>query len=180
MRHGTASLILVLAVVGAPAIAAAALQAAGTPNVEFVATGPMGLRIAGATHDLTVEDDGTSIKVHVPLGRLTTGIGLRDRHLLDHLDVRHFPAADLTVPRGALRIPTNQPVTATVRGTIRIHGRERPINFRYTATPQRSGIAVVAATRVDMTQFGLEQPSYLGVTVAKEVNIAARFAVREH
>ena len=35
----------------------------------------------GTTHQLRIEDDGTTLKITVSLAGLQTGIGLRDRHM---------------------------------------------------------------------------------------------------
>jgi len=180
MRHRAASLFVFLVAIGFPAIAAAAWQVAGTPHVEFTATGPAGLHIVGATDELTVADDGTNVSVNVPLGHLSTGIGLRDHHMLEQLDTEHHPRAVLTVARSALQTPGDQPVEATAQGTLNLHGQRRQVRFHYTARRNGSAIAVTGNARIDMTSFGIEQPSYLGMTVAKEVNVSVRFSVSEH
>src|SRR5208283_6245359 len=68
-------------VVGLSAIAHAALSAPTDKHVGFVASGPAGMKIEGTTSDLDLADQGETIVITVPLANLSTGIGLRDRHM---------------------------------------------------------------------------------------------------
>ena len=167
----------VAALAALPAIADATLRASGTPEVKFTATGPAGLNIVGATHELAVADDGTNVTVRVPLRRLSTGIDLRDEHLKRDLDISHFRTAELTVARSALRLPTGGAVEARARGKLKLHGQERDISFHYTAERRRNAIHVEGSARVKMTSFGIAQPTYLGMTVRPDVDVAATFDV---
>lgn len=172
--------LAVVLVLAGPAVAAAALRVSGAPNVTFSATGPVGMRIDGSTRELSVVDDGTHLTVRVGLRNLSTGIDLRDRHMRDrYLQVQRYPQAELVVDRSVLRIPTDAPVTATVRGTFRLHGRERAVRFRYEARRQGNAIRVTAHATIDMTQYGIEAPTYMGVTVRPDVELTVRFAVND-
>ena len=172
--------LVVLAVLAVPLAASAAFRASGSPNVSFSATGPVGMRIDGSTHDLSVIDDGTHVTVRVGLRTLSTGIDLRDRHMRDrYLEVGRFPNAELVVERSALRVPTTAPVSGNARGTFRLHGRTRPVQFRYEARRQGTSIRVTGRASIDMTQYGIEAPSYMGVTVRSNVDINVRFAVSD-
>lgn len=162
-----------------PAVATAALHASGSPDVSFTAVGPAGLRITGNTHELAVLDDGTNVTIEVPLGHLTTGIELRDRHMKDHLGVQQHRTAELTVARAALQFPTGGTVSASARGKLKLHGRERDVSFRYTAERHGNAIRVSASVKVKMTAFGIEVPSYLGVTVQPDVDVRVRFQVSD-
>ena len=183
MRHHlriVSLLVVALATaVLAPALASAAFQLTGTPTVTFTATGSMSMRFTGTTHDLTVADDGTQLTVTVRLTRLTTGIALRDRHTRDHLDVAHHGTAQLVVPLASLRVPTGAATSGTARGTLRIKGRTQPVSFTYRAERASNGqVRVHGTARIDYTTFGIQVPSYLGITLRKEIELAADFTLR--
>lgn len=177
--RGYSWLVLVVAV-ALPGVVGATLSATGTPEVKFEARATAGLTIVGSTHEMLVEDDGTKLAVRVSLRRLATGIDLRDRHMKEHLDTAHFRNAELSVQRSALRVPTTGTIRASARGTLTLHGKTRPISFRYTAEHRGNVIQVRGTARVDMTQFGIEPPSYLGMSVEPVVQVSAGFDVQDH
>ena len=154
----------------------ASLRAVGSKTVEFVATGPAGLRIEGTTSALTVQEDAGRVTIRVSLENLRTGIDLRDSHLKTALDVRRHRAAELVVPRNELRADAND---VRMRGKLRLHGRERDVSFRYTTTRQGNTIRVLGTVRILMPEFGIRPPSYLGLTVRDAVDVTVRFSVRD-
>jgi polyisoprenoid-binding protein YceI len=163
----------------AAATAHAALSTASDAKVAFEATGPGGMKIDGTTADLTVADDGTTITVTVPLTNLSTGIGLRDKHMKEkYLEVDKYPNAVLTIPRAGLKIPhAGEQAAADVGGTVQIHGQTRPVTVHYDARGDGSTVAAHGAFRVNMNEFGITVPVYLGVTVKPDVDVSASFKV---
>lgn len=180
-RHRIAALLVVslATAVILPALANAAFQATGTSTVTFEATGSMGMRFVGTTHDLTVADNGTLLTVTVPFTHLTTGMDLRDRHMRDHLDAAHHGSAQLVVPLALLHVPATGVSNGTARGTLRIKGTPQPVDFHYRAERLANGqVRVHGTARIDHTKWGIEVPSYLGVTLHKEIDLVADFALR--
>ncbi len=169
--------------VGATAVVAQAqLSAAGTPEVRFVAVGPVGMKIEGKTSDLKVVDSGKAITVDVPLSHLQTGIGLRDRHMRDkYLQVDKYPDAKLTVQRSALRLPADgATLDADASGKFTLHGHTKDVTFHYSAHRTGASYSVSGRVHVDMRDYGVEVPSYLGVTVKPGVAVNVRFNARDH
>ena len=175
-RHSS---ILLAILACAPLAASAALRASGRAEVSFTVLGSAGLRIVGTTHDLAVAEDGGKLRVEVPLGHLTTGIDLRDSHMKERLEASRYRTAEIVIERGALRFPTEGPVTASLRASMTLHGTTRPVTVRYTATRSGQAIRVQGSIRLDMRQFGIEPPSYLGISVRPSVDVTARFAVQD-
>src|SRR5215472_13064147 len=84
---------------------AAATKVTGESSAGFHGRGPGGFSVDGKTNQLRVEDDGTTLKVTVPLASLQTGIGLRDRHMREkYLQVDKFPDAVLQVPWASVKL----------------------------------------------------------------------------
>ncbi len=170
-----------LALIAAPFTADAALSKHGTAEVSFDARATGGLAIRGTTNDLRVAENGQHVVVTVPLASLTTGIALRDKHMREkYLEVAKYPEAQLKVPRNALVFPSaNNPTSRRLDGHLTIHGRVRPTSFHYRASRHGDVFRVAGSVRVDMTDHGIEQPSFMGVKVAKDVNVNVRFEVKD-
>ena len=84
--------------IGVPLLVAAT-RLTGEPAAGFHGRGPGGFGVDGKTHQLRIEDDGTTLKITVPLAGLQTGIGLRDKHMREkYLQVDKYPDAVLEVP----------------------------------------------------------------------------------
>lgn len=172
--------LAVLLVLGVPLVASAAFRATGTPNVTMSVTGTLGLHIDGTTRELSVVDDGTKVTVRVGLRRLGSGIELRDHHMRDtYLQVGRFPNAELIIDRSALRVPTTAPVSANVRGQLKLHGQTRNVTFHYEARRDHNAIRVTGRLQFNMNDFGIIVPVYMGITVRPAVDVNVTFAVAE-
>ena len=164
---------------GAPA-QARVVQDGTKPAVAFTAKGTGGLTIVGTTSELSIRDDGKTLFITVPLGRLTTGLALRDRHLREkYLHVGQYPNAELSVDRALLKPPVSGAVSAEAKGTLKIHGKTKALSVRYSAKKNGAAIQVMGSLRLDIRDFGIEVPSFLGVTVKPEVDIAVTFSAKD-
>jgi polyisoprenoid-binding protein YceI len=170
---------LAAGVMAASTAAEAMLSSPTDARVVFDAAGPAGMKIEGTTSDLGVTEDGGNIVISVPLANLTTGISLRDHHMRDkYLEVPKFPAATLTIPRVALKFPNpGEKLEADVQGMITLHGQSRSVSVHYDAKDDGSALATHGAFHVNMNDFGITVPVYLGVTVKPDVDITASFRV---
>ncbi len=176
MKKNVVPAVLVVGLL-ATLVAQAKLAGSGG-DVQFSASGPGGLKIVGTTKELAVKDDGTTVTVVVPLGNLDTGIGLRNKHMREkYLEVAKYPNAELTVPRAALKLAEG---AGTAAGTMKIHGQSHPVTFAYSAKKSGSGYAVDGSVHLDMHDYGIEVPSYLGVTVKPEIDVVARFSAADN
>jgi YceI-like domain len=153
-------------------IAEAKLAGSGG-EVSFTALGPGGLKIVGTTKELSVKDDGSSVTIVVPLNNLDTGIGLRNKHMREkYLEVDKYPNAELSVSRATLKFADG---SGSAPGTMKIHGQSKPVTFNYTAKKSGSSFSVDGSVHLNMKEFGIEVPSYLGVTVKPEVDVTTKF-----
>lgn len=150
-------------------------------KAHFHASGPAGMAIDGNTSDVSVADDGTNVKVVVALDKLATGVTLRDEHTRNkYLEVGKYPNATLSVPRAALKFPADGATsTGDAQGTMNIHGKDKAVTFHYTASKKGGAISVTGNVGIDITDFGINVPSYLGVTVKKDVAIDVSFVAQE-
>lgn len=172
---------LATASIGVSVAAHAALSRAGSAHVAFTAVGPAGLKIVGTTSDLDVSESSGDVKVRVPLANLDTGIGLRNRHMREkYLQVQLYPNADLVVSRSALKLPNSgDEAKSDANGTMTLHGKSKPVRFSYNAKRDANRYHVTGSVHLNMNDFGIEVPSYLGVTVKPEVDVSVAFDATE-
>lgn len=147
----------------------------------FKAVGPAGMEIQGKTSDITVSETNQDVLVKVALARLDTGISLRNRHMREkYLEVAKYPNAELVVKRSDLKFPeAGKEVQSAADGELKIHGKSRKVHFNYRAKNTSGGIDVTGSTRIDIRDYGIVVPSYLGITVKPNVDISVQFAAED-
>lgn len=161
-------------------IAEAKLAKSGDASASFRASGPAGLNIDGTTSDLQVGDDGAAVTITVPLANLTTGISLRDKHMREHLGVDQNPNAKLVVSRSALSFPkAGASTSGDAKGKMTLHGQTRDVTFHYDARADGDIIRVTSSTKIDMTDYGIVPPSYLGIRVKPGVDVKVSFSAKD-
>jgi polyisoprenoid-binding protein YceI len=175
MKKHIVSGFAVAALVSAFGVAEAKFSGSGG-EVQFTAVGPAGLKIVGTTKDVTVKDDGTNVVIVVPLANVDTGIALRNKHMKEkYLETDKYPNAELTVARGSVKEGSG-----SAQGTMKIHGQSKPVSFNYTAKKTGTSFAVDGTMHLNIKEFGIEVPSYLGVTVKPEVDVSAKFSASDN
>jgi polyisoprenoid-binding protein YceI len=160
-------------------------------RIEFFATGrPSALRIhgkgKGPDGTITVAEGVVTGALAFDLDSLETGIGLRDRHMKEtYLETSRYPRASLTLKQlDASRLPQASsfaPVTVPFEGTLSLHGVERPVTGQAKVSRDGARISSTATFAINLGEFGIAVPSYLGITVAEKVEVKATFsALVEH
>lgn len=170
-RLGNKSVLLfVPLLLAAPATAAWLSQ--GTKSVSFTAVGPGGLRIEGKGSDIDVREQGENVTVSVNLSSMTTGIGLRDKHMKEkYLETAKYPKAVFTVDKSRIKVPFD----GNLEGKLLLHGVTRPLTVHYTAKGAPNKAHVSGSAQLNMKDYGIEVPSYLGITVKPNVTLAMEF-----
>ena len=169
-------LALLAAVGSLCALGARAEQGKGAAS--FVALGPAGLRIEGATDQVKLATQDDQVVVTVDLGSLKTGINVRDKHLREDLQTGQFPTAELRVKRDALKLP--EPLSETsgeADGQLLLHGQTRPIHFSYRLKRTEAGTDVNGSFRIHLADFGIAPRAYLGITVKPDVDASVQLQV---
>jgi polyisoprenoid-binding protein YceI len=161
------------------AIGFAALSAPSDAHVTFQASGPGGLTIEGTTADLKVSEDSGNVVIDVPLANLGTGIELRDHHMREkYLEVPKYPSTTLIISRGALKFPAKDDhAEGDVPAILKLHGQSHPVTVHYEARGGPAGFSAKGKFRLNMNDYGISVPSYLGVTVKPDVGVSASFNV---
>lgn len=114
--------------------------------------------------------------LHVNLQTLSTGIGLRDRHMRDnYLEVQKGPEY-ATATLEQIRIERLQGTT-TLKGVLRLHGQRREISGTAAMKEQDGRIRVQAQFPLKVSEFEIPKPSYLGVGMRDEIEIKVNMTV---
>lgn len=162
-------------------VAAAKLSKTGAATAGFHASGPAGMSIDGTTSDVNVADDGSSVTVVVKLANLNTGMGLRDRHTKEYLEVDTYPTAELKVARSALKFPAaGAESSGDAKGSLKIHGQSKDVTFHYSAKLDGDTFDVKGSTKININDFGIKTPSYLGVSVKPDVGVDVHFQAKDN
>lgn len=171
---------LLLAALTLSVVADAKLHITADATAGFRASGPAGLTIDGKTSEVAVADDGTHVVVTVKLGAIDTGIGLRDKHTRGYLEVATFPTAQLDVARADLSFPAAGAQSGgDAKGNLTVHGQTKEVTFHYKAKLDGDTLAIEGSTRININDYGVKTPSYLGISVKPEVEVYARFHAKD-
>jgi len=142
-------------------------------QVTFTAHGPAGLKIAGHSSALSVKEDDRALSFTLELATLETGIEVRDRHMRDDLQVQTFPTAELRIDRGRLQMPPHGgQVKGTCPGALTLHGQSHDVAVSYEARSGH-GYEVSGSFQIDLRDYGIAPPTYLGVSVKPDVQVVA-------
>ena len=158
------------------------LMSASAANAEKVANCLIKFKTRGAPQLVSIEGksdiactgdlviagaDYSKSKLTLDLSKLDTGIPLRNKHLKDnYLHVAKFPTAtisDLAVKDAASK--------GTFTAMLEIHGSKKPVQGSIEVKDgQYKG-----SFEIDLPEFGIERPSFMGVKVVDKVAINFSF-----
>ena len=149
-------------------------------EARFNGSGPGGFKLAGKTAAVDVKDDGKALTVVVALKDLSTGIALRDTHMRDkYLEVQKYPETTLSLPLAALTIPVDgKDGEGDVKGNVTLHGVTKEQAVHYKASCKAGVCDVTGTLPLDMHDYGIHVPAYLGITVKPLVNITVTFQAK--
>ena len=153
-----------------PALAGFKIE--GKPKVLFNATGSPGfLTFEGVTRDITLVDDGEKLVFTVPVDTLDTGIEVRDDHMRrTYVQTDQFPNVVITLPRAEVKWPESGSSEGTVKGVFQLHGVDKEVELTYAIKRVKEAYRVKATFPFNTTEHGIEIPSYLGITIAAEMD----------
>jgi polyisoprenoid-binding protein YceI len=105
---------------------------------------------------------------------------LRDNHLRGYLNTSKHPAAKLVVDRSKLKLPDDGKTSqGSATGDFTLNGKTKPLKFRYKAKRTGSDYHVQGMADVNIEDYGIEQPCYLGVCVEPSIKLKVSFKLRD-
>jgi polyisoprenoid-binding protein YceI len=175
-------------VVSAWSAAAFAVTVSVSPSqgvVEFDAIGrPSMLKIhgvgTGPEGSFSIEKGKLVGELSFDLNSLDTGISLRNKHMKDkYLKTGEHPKAVLRLdPVESLGTwsAASEIRNAAFTGTLSLSGSSRPVSGTVSITPVAGKSSIEASFGLRLTDFGIELPSFAGVTVADQVQIQVKLS----
>lgn len=134
-----------------------ALASSATVDVNLTPAGSFKGKTSDVKGFATMKGDEIQAQnIIVNLRSLKTGVELRDKHTLKHLDVQKFPEAVLLVGKGK---------GGKGLGKIKIRGIEKQVAGTYTV----SGNELNAEFKLNLPDFKITGIKYMGVGVEDEV-----------
>jgi polyisoprenoid-binding protein YceI len=105
-------------------------------------------------------------KVSIDLSGWDSGSALRDKHTATMFETDKFPQATFT-GTAASGASTN----VLFKGTLELHGVKRDLDVPGALRMEKEGLAFNGDFVLKLTDFGMKQPSMLGVTVGNEIKV---------
>lgn len=117
-------------------------------------------------------------EIAVDLASLDSGIGLRNTHMRDnYLEVgkgelyARAVLSDIVVKGDAASVTGATSFT----GTLLVHGTRKPVSGQVRVTRTGSDVRIDASFPVNLPDFGIPEPRYLGVGVKDQVQVKVKF-----
>lgn len=162
-----------------------------SPKLEFEAKGKPALRIVGKAKldspetlkgEVSVTREAFLLTATLLLKSLDTGIALRNKHLTEkYLQTEKWPTATLKIPTTAIAPVLDAPGITSWKGNftgaLTLHGNTKDLKGDYTIELDGDSYRWWFTTEIDLENFAVEPPNYLGVGVGKMVPIRFGFSL---
>ncbi len=152
-------------------------------QVEFLAIGkPSVLKIRGKLSEpnsvsgtFQMEKGQLSGSATLPLEKLDTGISLRNEHMKEkYLQVKQFPNAVLTLAPVTVG-EGKKSYDGEFKGKLSLHGVEKDVTGKAKIEESTGKWSGSLSFTVALSDFSIDIPSYMGITVSKTVDVEAKF-----
>jgi polyisoprenoid-binding protein YceI len=94
-----------------------------------------------------------------------------------YLETSKYPNATLEVDKSKLQFPSGNTVNSTTEGKLTLHGVTHPVKVAYRADGDSKRAKVEGSLHLNMKDYKIDVPSYLGVTVKPNVDVEVKFGV---
>lgn len=174
-------IFLILSLYPVAAMAAVTQLTAKGGSVEALAVGkPTFIKIRGKGEapagQMKIDGKKATGSFEFKMATLDTGIEMRNEHMREkYLQVKEFPTAKLEIKELTLKEDFNpaKPKAGEqpFEGQLTMHGQTKPVSGTFTVGEKRD---VGAEFKIKLSDFKVDIPKYLGVTVADEVKIEVK------
>lgn len=146
-------------------------------EVKFTAIGKPGfLKIRGSSHasypsgKIKVEKNSVRGELSFELKSLDTGIDLRNEHMKEkYLEIKTYPNAKLVLDPIAVASSDLKDMKEKFTGELSLHGVTKKVSGNYNFSAE--GKKIAANFEIKVSDFKIDIPKYLGVTVSETVQI---------
>lgn len=70
--------------------------------------------------------------------------------------------------------------TGEAKGQLTIHGLTKEISFHYVATLDGGTLSIKGNAAINVTDFGIKPPSYLGVAIKPDITLSTSFQAKDN
>lgn len=154
-------------------------------KIEFLAIGNPGfLKINGKGNgpqaEFEIKDNTLNGKFEIDLKTLDTGMNLRNSHMKEkYLQVDKYPKAILSVENQKLdegwSIDKPEIKGKKIAGHLEVHGVKKPVEVLYSLNNDKK---IQAEFDIKISDFNIEIPSFMGVTVADKVTVKVESEIK--
>lgn len=120
----------------------------------------------------SLEELVSKASVVIPVAGIDCGNGTMNEHMRKALKATEN--ADISFIMTGYQVNGN---SATLNGTLKIAGKEQPIQLPATLTPEANGVRVKSTKAIDMTQWGVKPPSLMMGTMKVKPTVNITFDV---
>jgi polyisoprenoid-binding protein YceI len=153
----------------------------GTSSVEFLAVGrPSMIKIKGTgakPSGTFITDSSSGSEIKVDLNQFTTGMSLRDRHMKEKYLETAKPGNQFAILKiskidlSGKELPASGEIPAKISGTLTLHGKTLPVSSDAKLKIDGAKLSSDVNLKLKLTDYGVEIPSFAGVTVAADVDV---------
>ena len=119
--------------------------------------------------NFTIVGDKINGTATVDLNKLDSGIGLRDKHLKEkYLHTKKNPKATILIEKQSVVFSGKN---NKIKGTLNFHGKKKEIVLDTKLTRKGNIVSVNSNFEFLLTDFGVELPSFQGITAADKVKL---------
>lgn len=181
--RGLFSLILLSGLSLSPAAfakATADLSKAKSKKVTFIAVGnPSALKIEGVGQDLSgsLTKDGAAFsgEAKLKIETIDTGMNLRNKHMKEkYLEAEKYPEAILKLKKLPWGPADDKDFAATegpFEGDLTLHGVTKPVTGKAKVERANGVLTANVTFTTEIPDYKVEIPSFMGITVAKSVDV---------
>jgi polyisoprenoid-binding protein YceI len=180
--------ILVALVVAGTTLAAPAEwrigESAVRVNCSMTVGGGFDVKTAALSGSVTASSSGSSAfdgSLAVDLRTLDSGIDLRNEHLRTrYLEVDRGPDYDKATISAIDLKGLNRDAPdgkGSFTGSLTLHGTTKPVSGAVDVRREGAGLQVKASFPVNLSDFSIREPRYLGIGVKNTVQVQVTFAV---
>ena len=127
------------------------------------------------------------IDARVDAKTLSTGMGIRDQHMREKI----FTAQDGSVPELRFEAPSascpspiaGKNAACNITGTFFLRGEGKPLQMALNVKQegkQNATYRVTGESTLQLTDYGIQPPSQLGIRVSNQVKVKVEFVTTEH
>ncbi len=112
----------------------------------------------------------------VDLNTLDTGIGLRNRHMREnYLETDKYPMASYEGKLVKADTISENEIRFTAEGTIKIHGKQKPLNLLGTIIRSQDNINVKTKFQVSLPDYDIEVPQLMFLKINEVMELVVDF-----